>query len=344
MPVVVVDHDPAWAARFYALRRLLVETLGDAAVAIEHVGSTAVPGLPAKPIIDVDVVLADYSSAHELREALEAAGFRRTLAGDLADRQWYVRDEGGQRSCHLSLTYPESESLLSHLAFRDRLLTDPEALREYGDLKKRLAARQLGPEVYTEAKSEVIQRLVGTAWLKPPPRQPVVSRRLLLGGAVLLALLGGIVGVAYYSETSRGPDGLPDHRPVRAADLAARPEAKLFYPGSTPIVSARSDQSADPGDAASVPAKIDTLLVTAASRAVVRAWYAERLPADGWRAAPSNPTGEPAAGEVDLEWRRGPREFFDLRLNLDPATLGSLGSGVSGLLYRVVYLVGTGRG
>ena len=106
----------------------------------------------------------------------------------------------------------------------------------------------------------MIERLAGSGWRKKP-RQPLVSRRLLLvGGLALLALVGGIAGVAYYSETSRGADGLPDHRPVRAADLASRPEAKLFYPGSTVVQSARSDQSSDPNNPASAPAKIDTLL------------------------------------------------------------------------------------
>jgi GrpB-like predicted nucleotidyltransferase (UPF0157 family) len=338
---VVVAYDPAWPDRFDALRRLLTATLGDAAVAIEHVGSTAIPGLAAKPIIDIDVALADFSSAHELRPALEAAGFRRILAGDFADRQFYAKDEAGLRSCHLSLTYLGSQTWLSHQALRDRLLADSEARREYGELKKRLAAQQLDTEVYTEAKTEVIQRLAGHGWRKPPPRARI-SRRLLLAGGVALALAATTAAVADYAETSRGPDGLPDHRAVRAADLASRPEAKLFYPGSTLVESARSDQNADPANPASTPAKIDTLLATVASPAEVQAWYAERLPADGWRVAPSSP-GEAATGEVDVEWRRGPREFFDLRLYLDRAALGSLGGGVSGLLYRVDYLVGAGR-
>jgi GrpB-like predicted nucleotidyltransferase (UPF0157 family) len=341
---VVVDYDPTWPARFDSIRQLIAETLGSAAIAIEHVGSTAVPGLAAKPIIDVDVAVTDYSGAHELRGALESAGFRRALYGDSPDRQFYVREEAGQRTCHLSLTYLDSETWLSHRALRDRLLTDPAARREYGDLKERLASEQLEPEVYTEAKTEVIERLAGTGWRKAPPRQPIVSRRVLLaGGLALVALVAGTAGVAYYSETSRGPDGLPDHRPIRAADLASRPEAKLFYPDSTVVASARSDQSADPNNPASAPAKIETLLATGASAATVRAWYGDRLAAGGWQASPSNPTGDPPAGEVDLEWSRGSREYFELRLNLDRTALGGVGSGVSRLLYRVVYLVATGR-
>jgi GrpB-like predicted nucleotidyltransferase (UPF0157 family) len=340
VPVVVVEYDPSWPERFDAIRRLLLETLGDAAVAIEHVGSTSVPGMMARPIIDVDVALADYSSAHELRPALEAAGFQRTLAGDFLDRQFYIREEAGRRS-YLSLTYPESETWLSHQALRDRLLADPEARREYNEVKRRFAAEHDDAEAYTVAKSEVIQRLAGFGWRKPPPRQPLISRRvLLLGGLAVLALAGGTTGVAYYSETSRGPDGLPDHRPIRAADLASRPEAKLYYPGSTVVQSSRSDQGSDPNNPTSAPSRIDTLLATAASPDGLQAWYGQSLSAAGWRAAAAIVS---AAGENDLEWRRGTREFFELKVYLDRAALGSLGGGVSGLLYRVQYLVGTGR-
>jgi GrpB-like predicted nucleotidyltransferase (UPF0157 family) len=335
-PVVVVDYDDSWPQQYEELRELLAATLGPAAVAIEHVGSTAVPGLAAKPIIDIDVALADYSSAHELRPALEAAGFRRTVAGDFHDRQWYVREEGDRRVCHLSLTYLDSETWLSHRALLDRLRADPAARREYADLKKRLAAANLDPEAYTMAKTEVVERLAGSGWRKKP-RQPLVSRRLLvIGGAALIAVVGAIVAVAYISETSRGADGLPDHRPVRAADLAIRPEAKLFYPGSAVVESTRADQGSDPSNPASGPAKIDTLLAVPATAEAIKAWYSQRLAAAGWRLSSSSLTAEVPAEEVDTEWRRGTREYFDLRLYAEGAALGSQS-------YRVVYLAGTGR-
>jgi GrpB-like predicted nucleotidyltransferase (UPF0157 family) len=336
LPVVVVaDYDDSWPEQYEELRELLAATLGSAAVAIEHVGSTAVPGLAAKPVIDIDVALADYSSAHELRPALEAAGFRRTVTGDNPDRQWYVRDVGDQRICHLSLTYLDSETWLSHRALLDRLRADPAARREYADLKKRLAAANLEPEAYSLAKTEVIERLAGFDW-RQRPREPLVSRRILLiGGLALLAGVGAVLAVAFISETSRGADGLPDHRPVRAADLASRPEAKLFYPGSVVVDSTRADQGSDPGNPASGPAKIDTLLAVPAAAEAIKAWYSGRLAAAGWRLSSSS-TAEVPAGEVDTEWRRGSREYFDLRLYAGGAGLGAQS-------YRVVYLAGTGR-
>jgi GrpB-like predicted nucleotidyltransferase (UPF0157 family) len=328
--VVVAEYDEAWPARYEELRALLVATLGGAVVAIEHIGSTAVPGSAAKPIIDIDVAVADYSSAHELRGPLEAAGFRRTVEGDLPDRQFYVRDQGGRRSCHLSLTFLGGDTWLSHQALLARLRNDPDARREYADVKRRLAALNLTPEAYAEAKTEVIQRLLGHGWRKSLPRSPLVSRRVLVvAGFVLVVLLAGI-GLSYYTETSRGGDGLPDHRSVRAADLAGHPEATLFYPGSKLVSTVRSDQSSDPGNPTSGPAKIDTLLSVAAAPDTVTSWYDRELAARGWRAVAAAPAIAPPPGEFSVEWRRGRREFFELTLHPDHT-------------YRVAYLVGTGR-
>ena len=339
--VVVADYDDAWPVQYEELRTLLAATLGDAVVAIEHVGSTAVPGLAAKPIIDIDVAVADYSSAHELRGPLEAAGFQRAVNGDFPDRQFYVREEDGRRTSHLSLTFLGGETWLSHQALLTRLRTDPDARREYAELKRRLATLNPTPEAYTDAKTEVIERLAGHGWRKGLPRPPLVSRRLLLAGSLgLLLVAGGIGGVAYYSETSRGADGLPDHRAVRAADLAGRPEAELFYPGSTVVNTARSDQSSDPTNLGAGPAKIDTLLVAQVTPDVVETWYGGALTQRGWSLSP-NISGA-ANGEIDMQWRRGPREFFNVTLNLDRTTLGNVNVG-PGLIYRVVYLVGTGR-
>lgn len=305
-------------------------------------GGTSVPGLPARPIIDIDVVLSDYSSAHELRPALEAAGFARALAGDFADRQFYVLTEGGRHLCHLSLTNPGSATWLSHLALRERLRTDPVARRSLGGVKRRLAAEHSDPETYESAKSDLFRSFSdsGRTAVSGVPRRALLLGGLIVGG--IAALAAAFAGVGYFTETSRGPDGLPDHRAVRATDLALRPEATLFYPGSAVLARATSDQGSDPANPISNPAEVDSLLVTPAAPETISAWYAQRLAASGWRFSPSSLTTEPPAGELDSEWRRGRREYFDLRLYIDRAALGSQGYAVQGLIFRAVYLVGRG--
>lgn len=329
--VVVADYDDAWPVQYEELRTLLAATLGDAVVAIEHVGSTAVHGLAARPIIDIDVAVADYSSAHELRGPLEAAGFQRALNGDFPDRQFYVREEDGRRTSHLSLTFLGGETWLSHQALLTRLRTDPDARREYADVKRRLAALNLAPEAYTTAQTEVIERLAGQGWRKGLARPPLVPRPLLVvAGIVLFVLLAGTAGLSYYTETSSGADGLPDHRAVRSADLARHSEATLFYPGSVVVSTSRSDQSSDPSNPTSGPARIETMLSVAAATDTVEFWYYDELAARGWGKTAAAATIGPAPGEVNVEWRRGRREFFELTLSADHT-------------YRVVYLVGTGR-
>ena len=309
-------------------------------------GSTAVVSLAARPVIDVDVALADYSSAHELRPALEAAGFVRARAGDLGDRQLYVLDEDGRRVCHLSLTFLAGETWRSHLALRDRLRLDPQARQAYGDLKLGLATRRSDPEAYGRAKAGFIESLPDFGPRRPPFSERISRRGLLVAGLALGGLGAAVAAVAaigYFTENSRGPDGLPDHRAVRASDLASRREAALFYPGSAVLARATSDQGSDPANPATTPAEVDTLLVTPAAPETVVAWYARSLAARGWMPSSSSLTRDAPAGELASEWLRGRREYFDLRLYVDRATLGNNGYAVQGLIYRVVYQVGSVR-
>jgi len=157
-------------------------------------------------------------------------------------------------------------------------------------------------------------------------------RRLVRYAAIVVLLLAlGGAGYAYLSYTaehSRGPDGLPDHRAVRASDLWPRPVAKLYYPGSTVVETARSDQSDDPNNPASGPARAETLLDSSAKSGDLLPWYVRELESQGFKT-----TSYPALdvlggpGELDAEWRRGRREYFDLRVYVGKSQ------------YRVVYLV-----
>ncbi|MEJ7842849.1 MAG: GrpB family protein [Rubrobacter sp.] len=128
--IVVREHDPAWPRLFEVLRGRLLDVLGGLAVAVEHVGSTAVPGLTAKPVVDINAVVPSAEDVPLAVERLERAGYRHE--GDLgipgreafrppADAPWH----------HLYILTAEGEELRRHLAFRDYLRAHPEGASTY---------------------------------------------------------------------------------------------------------------------------------------------------------------------------------------------------------------------
>ena len=134
MPIVVVPYDPEWPARFETIRARIEPALDDVALAIEHVGSTSVPGLAAKPVIDIDVVVASPRVVPVAIERLATIGYRHQ--GDLAvtGREAFWSPEGLAR--HNLYVCPQGVlPLRNHLALRHHLRTHPEAVEAYGALK-----------------------------------------------------------------------------------------------------------------------------------------------------------------------------------------------------------------
>lgn len=329
------EYDAAWPERFEMLRERLRSAIPAAVTMVEHVGGTAVPGLAARPVIDINVSVADYSRAYELRSSLEAAGFQRSFEGDLPGGQLYFLREDGRVVSQISLTYPGSALWRRDLAFRDRLRTDPAARGEYAELKKRLVEDSAGEKAYLEGKSIFVARLVGAGWKDEVAPGRLFSRRRVVVGSLLALLIAGLAGaygfLAYTAEYSRGSDGLPDHRPIRAADLWPRTPARLYYPGSAVVSTRGQDGSVDVGAG---PARVETTLRTDAPPAALAEWYSRALARMGWTALPADP-GAATAGEIDLNWRRGRREYFELRTLAPP--IGTA------LAYETRYEIGTGR-
>jgi GrpB-like predicted nucleotidyltransferase (UPF0157 family) len=162
-PVFIVDYDPQWPDLFEELRAPVVAALGDLAVIVEHVGSTAVPGLAAKPIIDMDVVVPAVSDIPEAIRRLATLGY--VHRGDLgiAGREAFISPAGTPRH-HLYVCALDSEELRRHRLFRDYLLTLPDAARAYGALKK-AAAQRFGEDrvAYTEAKTRFVEAVLQRA-------------------------------------------------------------------------------------------------------------------------------------------------------------------------------------
>lgn len=158
--VVIEPYDPAWSATFDSLRRRLVPVLGSVALAIEHVGSTAVPGLAAKPIIDIDIVVRDADGLAVAIARLGTVGYTHRGDQGVAGREAFARPEGDPPH-HLYVCMAGGQELLRHLAFRDRLRVDPGAALAYGALKLRLAALHAEDRIaYNDGKGPWIRALM----------------------------------------------------------------------------------------------------------------------------------------------------------------------------------------
>lgn len=138
--VTVVDYDPTWPEVFERLRATIAPVVGDLAVAIEHVGSTAVPGLAAKPVIDLDVVVRAPSDVPMVVARLATLGYDHLGDLGVAGREAF-RPPDGSPPHHLYVCRSGGPALENHLALRDRLRRQPELAAAYGALKKRLAQR-----------------------------------------------------------------------------------------------------------------------------------------------------------------------------------------------------------
>ncbi len=154
-PVVIADYDPLWPETFLCLARAITTALAGLLLCIEHIGSTAVPGLPAKPIIDIDAVIK--------REDLPLAITRLSQCGYVYKGDLGIKDREAFKAPpespahHLYLCPDDSEEFRRHIAFRDWLRTHPAVAAEYALLKKGLAAKFLSDrEGYTLAKSAFI--------------------------------------------------------------------------------------------------------------------------------------------------------------------------------------------
>jgi GrpB-like predicted nucleotidyltransferase (UPF0157 family) len=162
--IVVVEYDPAWPDAFVRLAALYRATLGDLLVAAEHVGSTSVPGLAAKPIIDIDLVIDHRRDLPAVVDRLAEIGY--THVGDLGitEREAFSRTEGVPRDVahHLYVCARDNRELLRHIAFRDTLRARRDLVAAYGTLKRDLARRYPHDiDSYLAGKTAFIEAVLG---------------------------------------------------------------------------------------------------------------------------------------------------------------------------------------
>ncbi|GII39050.1 hypothetical protein Pph01_40530 [Planotetraspora phitsanulokensis] len=153
-----MPYDPKWPEIFETLRRRLKAQLGDLAWRIEHVGSTAVPGLSAKPIVDLDVVIHSRDDLAEVITALRRLGYAHEGDGGIQGREMFTTPADAPAH-HLYVCATGNRELARHLVFRDLLRADPMTARAYAALKADLAARfRSDRRGYSEAKTAFIEQ------------------------------------------------------------------------------------------------------------------------------------------------------------------------------------------
>jgi len=172
MRIEVVPYDPRWVEQYEAERMLILGAIGQYVIDIEHAGSTAVPGLAAKPVIDILVGIRDLADASNCIEPLTSLGYEYHPAFEiqLPERRYFKKPAGQElHTHHVHMVETTSNFWRAHILFRDYLRTHPEDAQAYACLKQELAIRfGENREGYTDAKTEFIESVLSKARICRP--------------------------------------------------------------------------------------------------------------------------------------------------------------------------------
>jgi GrpB-like predicted nucleotidyltransferase (UPF0157 family) len=167
--ILIAPYDPAWPIKFAAEARRIHEAFGDLAPRVEHVGSTAVPGLAAKPVIDIQVSVSSFERRETYYSLLEQLGYTHFPLGDFdLVYPFFKRPVEWPSTHHVHLCVKGSRQERDHLAFRDYLRRNPAVATEYVTLKRALAAVHDGltlksQERYSLSKSDFVRAVLNRA-------------------------------------------------------------------------------------------------------------------------------------------------------------------------------------
>lgn len=157
-PVELLPPDPLWPERFEATRERLADALGPTALRIDHVGSTAIRGISAKPVIDVQVSVPDIDDEQAYRPAIESLGWPLRAREPGLGHRFFRDPAGAPRRVHVHVCQAGGEWERSHLLFRDYLRRQPDRAQAYDRLKQAAAERYRGERLaYTESKGPFIE-------------------------------------------------------------------------------------------------------------------------------------------------------------------------------------------
>ncbi len=194
--ITVTEYDPAWEERFRSESKKIKKLLGRNCTGVHHIGSTAVKGMCAKPIIDMMAVVKSIEDLDVLNREFEALGYDCMGENGIVGRRFYAKG-GDERTYHLHVyQLNDLDNTERHVALCDYLKEHKEEAKEYSDLKSRLAAEYSDdPEGYCEAKSAYVKELESRAikWQRTQNRKVVcIALGMCIGSG-----LGCCFGAAY---------------------------------------------------------------------------------------------------------------------------------------------------
>ncbi|MGE3073338.1 MAG: GrpB family protein [Dehalococcoidia bacterium] len=160
--IEVVPYDPEWPVEFERIRQRLLPILGTNCIAIEHVGSTSVPGLAAKPILDIDVLISSRVVFPVVRDLLEASGYTHRGNLEIPGRESFAAPEGSYRH-HLYVCSLDSPGVHDHMTLRDMVRARPDLRERYAAAKRGAAERHpYDIDAYIEDKGGTIREIMAT--------------------------------------------------------------------------------------------------------------------------------------------------------------------------------------
>ena len=162
MKITIENYNPNWRNRFETEKQLLIKTLSPLNIKIEHIGSTSVEGLAAKPIIDIMIGLENFNLADEQIEKIENLGYQYISKYEdiMPFRRFFVKENNGIRTHHIHMVEIGTKFWTRHLLFRDHLKINIDDRDKYCKLKKELAKQDwIDGDEYAKAKSEFIQAI-----------------------------------------------------------------------------------------------------------------------------------------------------------------------------------------
>ncbi|WP_432254677.1 GrpB family protein [Limimaricola sp. AA108-03] len=171
---LITPHDPNWSAAFDAEARAVQAVLAEVAIALHHIGSTAIPGIPAKPVIDMLGVVPELGQLDRRTVELRALGYVAMGAYGIEGRRYFLKKDAAGRHTHHLHVYPEGSAHIErHLVFRDYLRQHPEQAAAYGTLKLRLTnGGARSREAYQDGKAPFIMQTERKAldWCRGPSK------------------------------------------------------------------------------------------------------------------------------------------------------------------------------